>query len=252
LPVVRFSRDRHGYEHTYLVDITTRGGKSFSRLLYWFRTPPGVKVGREPFDPATRRALESQYPSIAFDWPAIMSTSMPAPTIDWRSRRRADRAAKAALKAADALEDLASGDERAGESSVVEEEESARSDRFDVEPADEGAPQFPELESGSVVDESRSEPEFWSEPGSGNEPAESQSDVESAAGTTPSPGAERRHRSRRRRRRGGRHHRKPTRPEDQLDGNSGPVAPQSEIAASATGPPSKAEGGDGEGSRGED
>lgn len=95
MPAVRFSRDRRGYEHTYLVDVSTRGGKSSSRLVYWFRTPPGVKVGREPFDQATRRELEAQNPDLTFDWKAIVSTPIPPPAIDWRSRRHAERAAKA-------------------------------------------------------------------------------------------------------------------------------------------------------------
>ena len=47
---VRVSRDKRGYEHIYLIDATARRGKtSRPRVLYWFRTPPGVTVGREPF-----------------------------------------------------------------------------------------------------------------------------------------------------------------------------------------------------------
>ena len=73
-PVVaflRFSRDKRGYENFYLVQPTNRRGKSRPRMLYWFRTPPNVKVGREPFDPDVRRALEAQNPDVTFDWHAI-------------------------------------------------------------------------------------------------------------------------------------------------------------------------------------
>ena len=100
---LRFSRDKRGVESFALVHTTTnRRGKVRPRVLYWFRTPPDVKVGREPFDPAVRRALEAQYPDITFDWRAIVETPIPSADADkWRERRRAERAAKhaAALEA---------------------------------------------------------------------------------------------------------------------------------------------------------
>jgi hypothetical protein len=100
VPFVRFSRDKRGYEHVYLVEpFNQRGKPSRPRVLYWFRTPPGVKVGRAPFDPATQRALEAQNPGVTFDWARIVSTPMPPPEIDWRERRRTERAAKHARAA---------------------------------------------------------------------------------------------------------------------------------------------------------
>jgi hypothetical protein len=105
----RFDRDKRGYEHFYLVQpITNRRGKVRSRVLYWFRTPPGVRVGREPFDDGVRRALEAQNPDITFDWPTILDTPIPSADADkWRERRRADRAARhtIALSADAELED---------------------------------------------------------------------------------------------------------------------------------------------------
>ena len=95
MPFVRFSRDRRGYEHLYLVDAKEHGR---SRVLYWFRTPPGVKVGRSPFDTATQRSLEQQYPDVKFDWPQIVAARMPpvTPVENWREKRRAERAFKRA------------------------------------------------------------------------------------------------------------------------------------------------------------
>jgi hypothetical protein len=96
---LRFSRDTRGYEHFYLVHPTTnRRGKVRPRLLYWFRTPPNVKVGRLPFDDAVRRALEAQNPDIQFDWPTILDTPIPPPVEPerWRERRRFERAARQA------------------------------------------------------------------------------------------------------------------------------------------------------------
>jgi len=90
---LKFSRDKRGYEHFYLVQPSNRG-KSRPRVLYWFRTPPGVKVGRSPFDPDMRRALEAQNPDVEFDWEAITHTPIPPPVEPerWRERRRVERA----------------------------------------------------------------------------------------------------------------------------------------------------------------
>ena len=100
---LRFSRDKRGVENFYLVQPTTnRRGKVRQRVLYWFRSPPDVKVGREPFDQNVRRALETQYPDVEFDWRAIVETPIPSADADkWRERRRAERAAKHAAAEAD-------------------------------------------------------------------------------------------------------------------------------------------------------
>ena len=100
MPFVRFSRDKRGYEHVTLVHVATRRGRpSRPRILYWFRTPPGVKVGREPFDEPVRRALEAQNPDVIFDWKQIAQAKMPPVEIEpWRERRRAEREAKQARR----------------------------------------------------------------------------------------------------------------------------------------------------------
>jgi hypothetical protein len=111
---LRFHRDKRGYEHFYLVEATTnRRGKSRARVLYWFRTPPNVKVGREPFDDDVRRALEAQNPGVQFDWQKISETPIPSADAErWRERRRLERATRSARRAqsgepadADLLED---------------------------------------------------------------------------------------------------------------------------------------------------
>jgi hypothetical protein len=108
VPFLRFSRDKRGYEHFYLIEPTTRRGKSRNRILYWFRTPPGVKVGRLPFDDLMRRSLEARYPDVTFDWQKLIDTPIPPPAPDverWRERRRLERAAKqAALSEAAAID----------------------------------------------------------------------------------------------------------------------------------------------------
>ncbi len=94
---LRFSRDSRGYEHFYLIQQSVRRGRSRSRLLYWFRTPPNVKVGRVPFDEEMRREIESRNPGVAFDWKRLLDTPIPPPAADverWRERRREQRVAR--------------------------------------------------------------------------------------------------------------------------------------------------------------
>jgi hypothetical protein len=55
--------------HTY-----RRGGESRPRILYWFRTPPHVKVGRAPLDEEAIRTVEANHPDLAFDWPKILQS----------------------------------------------------------------------------------------------------------------------------------------------------------------------------------
>lgn len=113
---LRFSRDKRGYEHFYLVEPSTRRGKPRPRVLYWYRTPPGVRVGREPFDASMRRLLEAQYPGVVFDWQEYVD--MPIPPIEpehWRERRRAEKAAKLAARA-DAAAELEAAENEASAS----------------------------------------------------------------------------------------------------------------------------------------
>jgi len=95
---LRFTRDKRGYEHFYLLQPSHRG-KSPPRVLYWFRTPPNVKVGREPFDERVRHELEAQNPDVTFDWRKILETPIPSADAEkWRERRRAARAARTAKR----------------------------------------------------------------------------------------------------------------------------------------------------------
>jgi hypothetical protein len=120
VPFVRVSRDKRGYEHIYLFEVSNRR-PSKPRILYWFRTPPGVRVGREPFDEAVKRALEALNPSVTFDWKKLASDTLPPPDVEnWRERRRAEREAKRARRGDEARtaaggEEPEADDEPAGE-----------------------------------------------------------------------------------------------------------------------------------------
>jgi hypothetical protein len=98
VPFVRFSRDRRGYESVYLMHVVAGpAGPPRPCVLYCFRTPPGVKVGRLPFDEEARRALEARYPELTFDWKRISEAQPPVIAEEpWRERRRVERAMKQA------------------------------------------------------------------------------------------------------------------------------------------------------------
>jgi len=106
---LKFSRDKRGYENFFLIEPPSSGrdqrGKARSRVLFWFRTPPNVKVGRVPFSDDVRQLVEAQNPGVTFDWPRILATPIPAPDADhWRERRRVEKAARRAAKEDDVVE----------------------------------------------------------------------------------------------------------------------------------------------------
>jgi hypothetical protein len=72
VPFLRVLRDKRGYETTFLMHWFREGSRQRSRILYVFRTPPGVRVGRHVFEPATCREIEQQHPDIEFDWRSLV------------------------------------------------------------------------------------------------------------------------------------------------------------------------------------
>ncbi|MSO84198.1 MAG: hypothetical protein EXQ53_13040 [Acidobacteria bacterium] len=73
MPFLRVIRDKRGYETTYLIHWYREGARQRSRILYAFRTPGGVCVGREPLDPEVLRDIAAHHPGIAFDWKALIA-----------------------------------------------------------------------------------------------------------------------------------------------------------------------------------
>jgi len=71
VPFLRVIRDKRGYETTYLMHWCREGAKQRSRILYVFRTPGGVRVGREALDPDVLKQIEAQHPDIEFDWGVV-------------------------------------------------------------------------------------------------------------------------------------------------------------------------------------
>ncbi|MBI2834461.1 MAG: hypothetical protein HYX76_08545 [Acidobacteria bacterium] len=105
MPFLRFTRDRRGYENTYVIHTYRRRGKAHNRILYWFRTPPNVKVGRAALDEEAIRTIEDRHPDLAFDWTRMLKERVPlevAPREAPRKRRgAAPRAAMETVRAAD-------------------------------------------------------------------------------------------------------------------------------------------------------
>ena len=73
MPFLRLTRDRRGFENTYLMHADRPGDRP--RILYWYRTAPGIMLGRPALDEDAIRAIEDQHPDIEFDWPAILALS---------------------------------------------------------------------------------------------------------------------------------------------------------------------------------
>jgi hypothetical protein len=82
-----------------------RKGKGRSRILYWFRTPPGVRVGRAALDEEAIRLIEEYNPELDFDWTRILkeqdAETRPAPPKDrdYRAERIARRQTRAVERA---------------------------------------------------------------------------------------------------------------------------------------------------------
>ena len=90
MPFLRVIRDKRGYETTYLMHWYREGTRQQSRILYVFRSPGGVRVGRPVLEPDVQRQLECQHPGIEFDWKTVLDNRQiiePSPE-DHRPRKR--------------------------------------------------------------------------------------------------------------------------------------------------------------------
>ena len=71
MPFLRVIRDKRGYETTYLMHWFRDGQRQRTKILYVFRSPGEVRVGRRVLEPEVMRQLEMAHPGIEFDWPAV-------------------------------------------------------------------------------------------------------------------------------------------------------------------------------------
>jgi hypothetical protein len=69
VPFIRHTRDKRGYDTTYVMhQYRPVQGPQRTRVLYLFRSPAHVKIGRQPLDEEIREALEHTHPDVSFDW----------------------------------------------------------------------------------------------------------------------------------------------------------------------------------------
>jgi hypothetical protein len=88
VPFLRVIRDKRGYETTYLMHWYREGSRQRSRILYVFRTPGGVRVGRQPLESEVLRQIEARHPDIAFDWSVVRENQQVIePSIEPRRRK---------------------------------------------------------------------------------------------------------------------------------------------------------------------
>jgi hypothetical protein len=74
VPFIRYARDKRGYESTYVMHAYRPGqGPQRARVLYLFRTPAHVKIGRRALEPEVMEALEHTHPDLSFDWTNLPS-----------------------------------------------------------------------------------------------------------------------------------------------------------------------------------
>jgi hypothetical protein len=91
VPFLRVIRDKRGYETTYLMHLYRDGQRQRSKILYVFRTPGGVRVGRDPLEPEVLRQIEALYPDIPFNWAMVRETQQVIETSAEPRRRRPRR-----------------------------------------------------------------------------------------------------------------------------------------------------------------
>jgi hypothetical protein len=91
VPFLRVIRDKRGYETTYLMHLYRDGARQRSKILYVFRTPGGVRVGRDPLEPEVLRLIEAQYPDIQFNWAMVRESQQVIETSAEPRRRRPRR-----------------------------------------------------------------------------------------------------------------------------------------------------------------
>lgn len=94
---LRFTRDRRGYENTFLLHAFRPGERPV--VLYWYRSAPGVRVGRPALDEDAIRTIEEQHPEVEFDWPHILEVgAVTEPEVEERLPRVRRRGAAAGAR----------------------------------------------------------------------------------------------------------------------------------------------------------
>ena len=154
MPFLRLTRDRRGFENTFLLHADHPGAKA--RLLYWYRTAPGIVLGRPALDEDAIRTIEENHPDIEFDWPAILALSEVMTPEEEAPAPRPQQSASARKKKERGLrrDDRAEEPRRAVAEPVEEEPVEPESELSPLEPVEPVEPLDPaEPARSSLVDD---------------------------------------------------------------------------------------------------
>jgi hypothetical protein len=97
VPFVRRTRDRKGYECTSVLHVyRPSNGPQRTRVLYLFRSPSNLTVGRHGLDDEVMEALEHTHPDLSFDWTVLLKEAADLRADRWErptrpAGRRPDR-----------------------------------------------------------------------------------------------------------------------------------------------------------------
>jgi len=87
LPFIRHTRDKRGYDTTYVMHAyRPQRGPQQTRVLYLFRSPSYVRLGRRALDDEAREALEHTHPDVSFDWTVLGREATPPRAENHRER----------------------------------------------------------------------------------------------------------------------------------------------------------------------
>ena len=154
MPFLRVIRDRRGYETTYLLHWYREGSRQRSRILYVFRTPGGVRVGRNPLDPEILREIEARHPDIAFDWNAVRDNQqIVEPAVEQRRRRPRREEPEALAGTAALAEPEPAPVERTAPEAAAEPRSAPDEAEPDVSPPERPRPSIPAAIEGVTPDE---------------------------------------------------------------------------------------------------
>jgi hypothetical protein len=89
VPFIRYTRDKRGFENTLVMHAYREpNGSQRARVLYMFRSPGSVRVGRQPLDEEVVEALEHTHPALAFDWEALLRKPVEVRPVGQKKGRR--------------------------------------------------------------------------------------------------------------------------------------------------------------------
>jgi hypothetical protein len=92
MPFIRYSRDKRGNECTLVMHAYRPAqGPARTRVLYLFRSPAHLKIGRQPLDAEVVEALEHTHPDLSFDWTELRKEPRPDPRPRPLRRTRPER-----------------------------------------------------------------------------------------------------------------------------------------------------------------